>query len=423
MATLKMEYRTERDPANLTLRLSYKQNGGYKKQRATTKITISQAFFNDYYNGVSTPDNWRDADKILQRDEFREELKPLNDFITNNLPPEEEMPPQWLKNTVHLFYNPPKKEIIPTTLIAYWEYYLDLREYELKQKRGTWLKWVQVKNKVANFESNQNRTYKIREVNESFKNDWVKYLLNEDYAQSYIKKCFSYIKMVCRHAKGKGIEVNPGLDNLKVKFKKENFPKIYLSFDELNQIAQTIIKTDYLDNARDWLLVSCYTGQRVSDFMRFTPKMIRETNDKRFLDVRQQKTDKEVSIPLLPEVETILKKHGGNFPRAISQQKYNDYIKEVGKLAGIDEPTKGKLLKRVNKKKYRKVAGTYPKFELLTSHVGRRSLATNYYGIIPSSFLKNITGHSTEAMLLKYIGKTSKDTANEAYELMLNAKK
>ncbi len=423
MATLKMEYRTERTPANLTLRLSYKQNGDYKKQRAITKVKIPLAFYNEYYNGKTSPDNWRDVDKILERDEYRNKITSLKDFVTSNLPPEDEIPPQWLKNTVNLYYNPPKKEVIPSGLMSYWEYYLNLREYELKQSKGTWLKWVQVKSKVTDFEDNKGQTYKVSDVNENFKNDWVKYLISEDYAQSYIKKCFSYIKMICRHAKSKGIEVNPGLDNLKVKFKKENFPKIYLSFNELNKIAETPIKTDYLDNARDWLLISCYTGQRVSDFMRFTPKMIRETNGKRFLDVRQQKTEKEVSIPLLPEVETVLNKHGGNFPRAISQQKYNDYIKEVGKLAGINEPTKGKVLKKVSKDKYRKVAGTYPKFELLTSHVGRRSLATNYYGIIPSSFLKNITGHSTEAMLLKYIGKTSKDTANEAYDLMLNAKK
>ena len=151
--------------------------------------------------------------------------------------------------------------------------------------------------------------------------------------------------------------------------------------------------------------------------------MIRESKTRKFIDVSQRKTDKKVSIPLLPPVENILQKHKGKFPRALSPQKYNSYIKEVGKIAGLDTLTKGKILKKVAKDKNRKVLGSYPKYKLITSHIGRRSLATNYYGIIPSSYLKNITGHGTEAMLLSYIGKTSKDTAFEAYDLMLNFEK
>jgi integrase len=56
----------------------------------------------------------------------------------------------------------------------------------------------------------------------------------------------------------------------------------------------------------------------------------------------------------------------------------------------------------------------YEKCDLCSSHVGRRSFATNNYGgPIPTSFLKYITGHSTEAMFLTYIGKSNKDIAME----------
>lgn len=68
----------------------------------------------------------------------------------------------------------------------------------------------------------------------------------------------------------------------------------------------------------------------------------------------------------------------------------------------------------------RNTFGTYPKFELVTSHIGRRSFATNYYGKIATTFLINITGHSSETMFLNYIGKSNKDMALEMAQMFEN---
>jgi len=60
-----------------------------------------------------------------------------------------------------------------------------------------------------------------------------------------------------------------------------------------------------------------------------------------------------------------------------------------------------------------KETGIFEKWELVTSHIGRRSFATNFYGEIPTSYLIYVTGHSTESMFLNYIGKSNKDLALE----------
>ena len=95
----------------------------------------------------------------------------------------------------------------------------------------------------------------------------------------------------------------------------------------------------------------------------------------------------------------------------------NDYIKEVCKIAGIDEKVQGKKQLNISKEnetqKIRRVESIYPKYELVTSHIGRRSFATNYYGDIPTSYLIYVTGHSSEVMFLNYIGKSNKDMALE----------
>ena len=99
----------------------------------------------------------------------------------------------------------------------------------------------------------------------------------------------------------------------------------------------------------------------------------------------------------------------------ISDQKYNDYIKDVCELAELNELVKGSKLVETEPKSrmFRKKTATYKKWQLVTSHIGRRSFATNFYGKIPTTYLIYVTGHSTEAMFLNYIGKSNKDLAME----------
>ena len=117
-----------------------------------------------------------------------------------------------------------------------------------------------------------------------------------------------------------------------------------------------------------------------------------------------------MTIPLHSKIMEILKKHEGNFPRKISDQKYNEHIKKVCEKAKINTPIHGILF---DPDKKEKIEDDYPKWKFVSSHIGRRSFASNNYGKIPTSFLMYITGHTTEAMFLTYIGKSNKDIAME----------
>ena len=151
--------------------------------------------------------------------------------------------------------------------------------------------------------------------------------------------------------------------------------------------------------------------------MRFTKDMIRyeERNGelKPLIEFTQYKTEKLMTVPLNLKIIEILNKRGGEFPRPISEQKYNLYIKQVCKIAEIKTPTQGGIKKETEEgnKKFRKVKNIYEKWELVTSHIGRKSFSTNYYGTIPTTFLIYVTGHSSETMFLNYIGKSNKDLA------------
>jgi integrase len=149
--------------------------------------------------------------------------------------------------------------------------------------------------------------------------------------------------------------------------------------------------------------------------MRFTKSQIRIEEGKHLIEFTQKKTGKLMTVPLHKKVLGILNKRNGNFPPSQTDQKYNDYIKKVGRIAKLTNKVKGskKIETEPNSKKFRKKTDMFEKCELITSHIGRRSFATNFYGQIPTTYLIYVTGHSTENMFLNYIGKSNKDLAME----------
>jgi integrase len=124
----------------------------------------------------------------------------------------------------------------------------------------------------------------------------------------------------------------------------------------------------------------------------------------------QRKTKKPVAIPLFDEA---LKLVENGLPKKISLEHFNQYSKDICAIAEINTLVKGKM--RIDEKRTL-TAGYYQKWQVISSHVCRRSFATNFYGKYPTSMLMNVTGHATEAMFLKYIGKTTYDNAYQMLE-------
>ncbi len=118
-----------------------------------------------------------------------------------------------------------------------------------------------------------------------------------------------------------------------------------------------------------------------------------------YIDIVQQKTKKAVTIGVAdPLVIELLE---NEFPRKVSQVAFNKQIKVICKIAGISEVVCGF---KNNPKTRRKEVVTVLKYEFVTSHIMRRSFASNYYGKIETPLLINITGHSKESTFLTYIG-------------------
>jgi integrase len=414
MASVNFLYRSTKEKSNLNLRLLFRNNRKDYVFGAKTNIEISKYYWSKQHKKKS-----KDIDITNKQTDINNELNKIENYVLNafNSVNIETINKEWLQTQIDYYYNPPKQEkSIPTDLINYIDFYINYRKHELKN--ASVKKFNVIKNKIIRFEKYRKKQILIKEVNDSFKNEFVIYCKNEIYSQNTIQRELAIIKTFCKHARFLGIETHPQLDSLRLD--KAKVEKIYLTFEDLTKI-ENISKnqlTDSLDNAKDWLIFSCYSGQRISYFMRFTYEQIRKEDGEYLLEFTQKKTNKLTTIPLHPKVLEILQKRNGKFPYEISDQKYNDYIKEVCKIAELNQLIFGSKNAETepNSKVFRKKSGTYKKWELVTSHIGRRSFATNFYGKIPTTFLINMTNHSSEAMFLNYIGKSNKDLAKETFK-------
>ena len=319
---------------------------------------------------------------------------------------------EWLKYII----NPDsvqEKEVYSENVIEFFDTYMEIKA---KTVSISTLKKVNVvKNLLIRYEAycrDCAKTFKylkFKDLDNKFRMNFEKYCENEHYQLSTTYRNLKFLKMIAKVAKSFGIEVNSGVENWVFeidKATKDNPDEIYLTFEELEKIEQAEMPNDYLDNARDWLLIACYTGQRISDYLNFTSSMIITDEDGiSYIEFSQKKTNTKMRLPILSKVSEILDKRNGEFPRRISEQKLNKYIKKVGEIAGIDEMVYRGKVGEIDGKK-RKIFGKYPKYELITSHIGRRSFASNFYGKISTTHILNFTGHTTEKQLLTYIGKS-----------------
>ncbi|SHM35893.1 Phage integrase family protein [Flavobacterium xanthum] len=413
MAAVNFLYRSTKDKANLHLRLLYRFNETDFVFGANTKFETTKDYWSKQHKKKS-----KDILITNKQTEINNELNKIENHILTafNFVKTDEVSKEWLQTQIDNYYNPPqevKENKLPSELTKYIDFYIEYRKHESKQTSIQ--KFKVIKTKIEEMEVLRKAPFLIKDVNDNFKNEFVKFYKSKNYAQNTMQRELTFIKTFCRHARFLGLETHPQLDSLRLDSVKVE--KIYLTFEELDKIEKIEKEklTDSLDNAKDWLIISCYCGQRVSDFMRFTAEMIRIENGKKLIEFTQVKTDKIMTVPLHPKVLEILDKRNGSFPYAISDQRYNDYIKTVCEIAELTQNITGsKHLETAPKSGiFRKETGLYRKCDLITSHIGRRSFATNFYGKIPTTYLIYVTGHSTEVMFLNYIGKSNKDLALE----------
>lgn len=198
------------------------------------------------------------------------------------------------------------------------------------------------------------------------------------------------LKMFLNHAKAEGWNKFEYYKNTSFKVDKETKKVVSLTENEVNKVAELELSDrqkdangiNRLELSRDLFVLGCETGLRYSDYSKINRKSIVEVVDGYNLDLRTiktQKTKEEVVLPLSNLVMDILIKYNFNVPKAPTNQKLNENLKTLMKLAEIDKS--------------------------ISTHSARRTFCTtHYHAKTPISWIMAMSGHRTETEFFKYIG-------------------
>lgn len=234
----------------------------------------------------------------------------------------------------------------------------------------------------------------FNDINIAFYHQFTGHLQEIGNSKNTISKQIKNLKTFMQEASERGLNTNMDFKSRSFKKVTEEVDKIYLTEEEIDRIYKLDLPTGKA-RVRDLFVIACYTGLRYSDFSEIKPANILHDQ----IHMRTQKTGEKVIIPIAPIVKEILAKYDYKLPTAVSNQKMNQYLKEIGEVAKIDDPI---IITRTMGGT--KVRTTFMKFQLISAHCARRSMATNAYKRgVPTIGLMKITGHTTEKAFMSYI--------------------
>lgn len=240
------------------------------------------------------------------------------------------------------------------------------------------------------------------DINERWYTRFILLCDKEGYSRNFTGIMIGRIKTVLHEGKKLGYHNSDFWQEMK-KF-KEPVENVALTKEECERIMNFETNSSIERKAIDLFTLGYLTCARFSDYSRLTEENIGTDGKIRFA---QQKTSRAVVIPCAPRVREILSRNGGRAP-VLSQQKFNDAIKELCRDCGICDKCE-----TVSIKGRKRIHEVWEKWELVTSHTFRRSAATNLYlQGIPLRSIQQLTGHSSLESLERYLRVSGEENAD-----------
>ena len=265
---------------------------------------------------------------------------------------------------------------------------------------STFEKFAAVKNHLKNFRSELSFDF----FDEEGLTEYVQYLREvREMRNSTIGKQLSFLKWFLRWSFKQGMHSNNAYDAFKPKLKDTQKKIIFLTWEELNKLREFKIPPtkQALERVRDVFLFQCFTGLRYSDVFNLRRSDIKGDH----IEVTTVKTSDSLIIELNDHSRAILEKYkdvefeNDRALPVITNQKMNDYLKELAELAEINEP-----VRQTYYKGNERIDEVTPKYALLGTHAGRRTFICNALALgIPPQVVMKWTGHSDYKAMKPYI--------------------
>ena len=336
------------------------------------------------------------ADRI--RREYREQGLRLNDEI--------------LKKELHSILDSGKPlQKVRVTFLQFFENLVKAKTSVPNYVKNSAKAYITTLNHIKGFMEKTGSRFDFEDIDKALLGEFVSYLRKKDFQSNHVQKLASTLKTVLRQADEEEIYPNFRLKDSWLTVPRVETDAIYLTSEEVKAIANFDLSANpRLDRVRDLFLIGCYTGLRFSDYRNLSENNFPVLEDgTREIELRAKKTGGIINYPLFPEAEMVLRKYNFNPPRGISDTNMNLYLKELGKLVGINQTFK--FTKYIGG---RRVDGICLKWEKISTHTCRRTFATNAMaGNMPVELIMHMTGHKNHKDFFKYIRFTDKDKSDK----------
>lgn len=264
---------------------------------------------------------------------------------------------------------------------------------------ATFEKFAAVKNHIKTFK--EEPSFEL--FDEKGLTEYMSHLRKKEMRNSTIGKQLGFLKWFLRWATAKGYNTNNSYLVFKPKLKTSEKKVVFLTWEELITVYNKTIPDSkkYLDRVRDVFCFCCFTSLRYSDVYNLK----RSDISGEAIHITTVKTADSIVIELNKYSKAILDKYSevlfdvNKALPVISNQKMNDYIKELGEFCGINEP--------INLTYYsgnKRTDDVFPKYSLMGTHTGRRTFICNALSLgIPVNVVMKWTGHSDYKAMKPYI--------------------
>jgi len=244
------------------------------------------------------------------------------------------------------------------------------------------------------------KDFLLKDLKISFINEFEYYLKTEKRFKPHtVYKSIQRFRRVLRVAVASDyIQKDPFVFH---KIKKPKKQIIYLDQAELRNLEKFTFTQNRLELVKDLFVFCCYTGLAFMEMSNLESKhIVKGFDGNLWIEMTRQKTDKKISIPLLPKALEILNKYGEGTPilfkrlPSISNQRFNSYLKEISGILGIDKN--------------------------LTHHIARKTFATTVllYNDVPMEIVSELLGHSKMSITQDHYGKVVQKKLSEHMKIL-----
>lgn len=312
-------------------------------------------------------------------------------------------------------------------------------------KDGTIARYKVIHGLLSEFKAQKRggKPIQFEDVDVKFLADWKRWraddimvgnrVMRKGVSVNTLKNDIKILKVWLTESYHRGVHTNRIWERAEMRMRATPATRVHLTPDELEKLEKASFdslrkgnqgpRSSAHNNIRDMFIIACWTGGRISDVKRFPDIVLEAWNENggkcpEEITFVQAKTNRPVTVPILPMAQRIIEKHNGALPKLPNEQKVNAYLKQVVKAAGIT-----RKIEVADNSVDRGDSTLVPVHEMVTFHSGRRTFATNVYnlGVLSLGELQSLTGHESERALMTYLNVTQTDVSNRATGKLLAA--